>query len=428
MKTLEKKFNLPAVLRLLGAVAVVGSGVIYMLQGLENIDVQLRNWAYLILMLVLATGGICSFSLLEDRKGARLFFALAALVIPVQFSQLGGMVFNFFGGGVGNLIEVFQFTGVTRELLLVISGVSLLAAVVVAFASFSIMARPHAGALAAAFICSNLLILIPLRALPFGLLILAAMLMIVLHIERRIFSRDVLFKTLEGNSARLICSMPLLIAFVRSAFHQQDYLGLSVLAALFAIALIQLGQRWLAKGALQDGFQFFAWLVGAVAGFGLAVYVQDALHLAPATEDVVALLVLFVPFIAWTSWLGSKSSTLGGLYRLIAMASAVLLAALVLNEKSALAMLTGAALGTAMIVHGFISRVRFPIIVGSLVLACSLLGLMIISIQNVEINVWLALAISGVLLVALSSVTEKYGRYWLNRSREHLQSFSNWPA
>lgn len=428
MNTLDKKFNLPAVLRILGTLAVVGSGLIYMLQGLENVDLQLRSWAWLLLMLVLTVGGFFSFSLLEDRKGARLFFALAALVIPVQVSQLGGMVFNFYGGGAGNLFEIFQFTDVSNEILLLSAGLSLLAAIPVAFAAFSILARPHARWLALVFICSNLLILIPVRTLPFGLLVLAAMLAMVLQLERKIFSRDVIFKTLEGNSTRLISSLPLLIVFVRAAFHQQDYLGLSILAVVFAIALIMLSQRWLAKGALQDCLQFFAWLVGAFGGFGLAVYVQNSLQVDPATENVVALLVLFAPFIAWTTWLANKSSTLVSLYRLIATLASALLTVLMLKEGSVLAMLCCFGIGTVMIIRGYVARVRVPIILGALVAGCSLFGLCVISIQNVQINVWLALAISGVALVALSSVTEKYGRRWLNQSREHLESFSNWPA
>lgn len=428
MKTLDLKFSLAGALRLLGAVAVVGSGIIYMLQGLDTIDMQLRNWAYLILMLVLAVGGISSFSLLEDRKGARLFFMLAALVIPVQFSQLGGMLFNYVGGGVGNLFAMFQFTEVSRDSLLLTSGLSLLAAGVVGFASFSILARPYARWLVSAFIVSNLLILVPVRALPAGLIVLAVMLALVLQLERKIFSRDVIFKTLEGLGARVLCALPLVIAFVRSAFHQQEYVGLCVLALMLALTVAQVSMRYLEKGQARESLLFAAWIIGAISSAGIAVWAVDSASFPSSISAVATPLILFIPFIVWTAWIAKGACALAGLYRLFAVVAASALTVLVFKEKTPVAMLTTGALGVMMITWGFIQRARIPIIAGALVAASSMIGLVVLSIQYVDVNIWLSLAVAGVVLVSLSSVAEKYGRRWLSQSRESLQSFSNWPA
>jgi len=412
----------------LGAVAVIGSGIVYMLQGLDTIDLQLRNWAFLTLMLVLALGGIFSFSLLEDRKGARLFFTLAALVVPVQFSQLGGMVFDHFGGGAGNLLTVFQFTSVSNETLWLTLGLSMIAALVVSIASFSILSRPHARWLTVSFILSNLLLLAPIRALPLGLITLGLMLAIIFQLERKIFSRDIIFKTFEGYGARILCSIPLIIAFVRSAFHQDEIAGLWVLSGLFAFMLAQLCVRWLANGRIKESVLFTSWIIGAVSSFGIADYLIFISNFSSEFHSLATILIATLPFIAWTFYLAYLSKAFNQLYRLVAILASVTLTLMVFKVASVPAMLTAGAIGVSMVTWGFVERARLPIILGALVVAGSVIGLIAIGIQHVEVNVWLGLAISGVVLVALSSVAEKFGRRWLDQSRASLENFSNWPA
>ena len=83
-------------MRWLGALAVAASAVVYMLQGLANIDLEMRNWVYLGLMALMAVCGVASSKLMQDAKGSRLFFGLAALLVPVQFSQLGGLLHDIY--------------------------------------------------------------------------------------------------------------------------------------------------------------------------------------------------------------------------------------------------------------------------------------------------------------------------------------------
>ena len=55
-------------MRWLGALAVAASAVVYMLQGLANIDLEMRNWVYLGLMALMAGCGVASSKLLQDAK------------------------------------------------------------------------------------------------------------------------------------------------------------------------------------------------------------------------------------------------------------------------------------------------------------------------------------------------------------------------
>ncbi|MFT5116410.1 MAG: hypothetical protein ACI8P9_005781, partial [Parasphingorhabdus sp.] len=154
------------VLRILGASAVVASMSIFLLQGwyVENdIDRYIKLLAQTGL---LALGGFILSSLLKENKGARMFFGLALISVPANFTVLGALVWSLVPmdstvasysqqliwslPDIGSL--VFAFAGA----LVVILPVTLL--------GFSIMARGYATRLCWAFLFINSLILLPFRS------------------------------------------------------------------------------------------------------------------------------------------------------------------------------------------------------------------------------------------------------------------------
>jgi len=203
-------------LRILGTLALLGSGILYMFQGLDNIDMNMRNWVYLALISCLGAGGIFSFKLTQDRKGARLFFGLAAILVPVQFSQLGGIIYSYLGGGSGSLNSIFQFSETSISAIVVLTAISFIISAIIIYLAFYILARGQEKLLAILYLLVNVAILIPLREFPLGLLTLALLAIAVISIEKNIFNKSPVFKTLEGFSIRVMFTFPLLIAFIRS--------------------------------------------------------------------------------------------------------------------------------------------------------------------------------------------------------------------
>ena len=173
-------------LRWFGAGAVSISGLLYLLQGIENIDGALRNWVYLGLMLVLAGGGLVSRLTLNDAKGARLFFALATAVVPVQFAQLGGMIHELVA--IDSVGRWSNFALVTPTSTALVGAATALLLVPVAYAGYSILARGEARRLTLAFAALNALLLIPARDSLLGMAVLVVLVAAALILERRYFT------------------------------------------------------------------------------------------------------------------------------------------------------------------------------------------------------------------------------------------------
>lgn len=418
--------RLAAYLRVLGALAVVGSGVVYMLQGLHSVDVNLRYWIYIALMLVLGAGGIFSFKLVQDRKGARLFFGLAVAMVPVQFSQLGGMVFNFFGGGHGNLLEVFQFSSGSLGFLLWMSGISLAVAAAVSFAAFSILCRPYAKNLMLTFALVNLAILLPVRDFPFGLILIGGLTSAILLLEKKLFSKDAVFKTFEGVAVRAVFLLPLAIAFVRYGFHQDTQLGASLLTGLVAIALANFAGYWFNTGKKRECLLFTAYIAGLFAGGGLSASFLSALSFPLNLSESMEIFVCIIPAVCWSIYLSHLSTANNGLYRSIAVVALLFMNILMLLDMTAGGLLTTCLIGAVLVIWGVRGKSRLPVTAGTIMCAISFGGLILLSVTSITVNVWLVLAIVGVVFVALSSILEKYGRGWITSGREHLIAFSNW--
>ncbi len=413
-------------LRILGALAVVGSGVLYMLQGLHTIDVNLRYWIYIALMLVLGAGGIFSYKLVQDRKGARLFFGLAVAMVPVQFSQLGGMVFNYLGGGHGNLMEIFQFASGSPVFLLSMSVVSLVVAIAINFSAFSILCRPHAKNLTLVFAALNLAMLLPVREFPMGLLLIGGMAGAIFLLEKNLFSRDTRFKTLEGISVRAMFLLPLIISMVRSGFHENTLLGASMLTGLAAISLIHFGRCWFNKGKWHEILLFIAYIIGIFASCGISTWFISSLPASVDLADSMEGFTFIAPAVAWSGYISYLSKHYKNFYRTTGIITLVITNLIMLFDATAGGLLITCLLGSVLVLWGVREKARLPVVAGVMMSVASVGGLLLLSFTSISINVWLALAIAGVLLVGLSSVLEKYGRQWVSSGREHLIAFSGW--
>jgi hypothetical protein len=105
----------------------------------------LGAWVYIALIGTLGIGGIFSFKFMQDNKGARLFFALGTLLVPVQFSQLGGLVLNYVAGDQAYL-DLFKVTAPALTTLLSLSAISLVIGLSMTYAGFAVLNRANAKA------------------------------------------------------------------------------------------------------------------------------------------------------------------------------------------------------------------------------------------------------------------------------------------
>ena len=220
-------------MRWLGALAVAASAVVYMLQGLANIDLEMRNWVYLGLMALMAGCGVASSKLLQDAKSTRLFFGLAALLVPVQFSQLGGL-----------LHEIYTVQGTVVPHIGWLMLATAVLAVPAAYAAMAILARPNKKALSLSLLATSAALLLPFRASMAGFVVLAAIVGAVLFVQLKFLKRSTPGTTWANNwehkGLRLLLAAPAVIATVRMSTHIDSVAGIAAMGGIAAIVLVRL--------------------------------------------------------------------------------------------------------------------------------------------------------------------------------------------
>lgn len=417
-------------LRIIGALAIGGSGLLYMLQGLYHNNSDLRNWVYLALMSTLGVGGIFSQRLMQDSKGARLFFALAALLIPVQFSQLGGMTLSYFSD-TQLALQWFAVSAPAFNTLLLIGGLSIAVALCLSLAGFSILARTAAMPLTAAFVGMNLLLLLPFRTSFAALPIVFGLIAIALLLEMRIFRRHVIFQTIEGISVRLLILLPLSIAICRTAFHFSDAMGISAIMGVSGFIFHYLADCKGASIASRYTREFLRLLAFAQLILALPTFCHELfghLQQSYALDRQWLSIVYTLPALTCTLYFSARSQFLSLFYQLAASAVLCIAIAWVLDSKyyAAEFMLWCATLAT--LTHGFIQQQKITFVCGALAAVCLGAHLIYAAVQDIHLNLWLALAMGGLVLMVLSSICEKHGRKWLHSSRDYWRQFNEWET
>lgn len=409
--TLPRNAELPADpssaanwLRWMGALAVAGSAIVFLLQGLNNIDLDMRNWVYLALMGAMGGCGVASQKFMQDAKGARLFFGLAALLVPVQFSQLAGLLHQLASVADAQVPHLFWL----------MSG-TLLLAVPLAYAGMAILARNDKRQLTSALLLMSGALLIPERDSIFGFATLAGLALGTIWLELKVFRGNSLYAGLEGMGLRLLLATPLVIAAVRMSMHIDSVAGTSAMAGIVAVLLSRLHQG---KGWVQ--------LLGAVLGVASWwVYASEAMPQIVHGDMGFALLVL--PSAIWLMDMARLSENGGWHYRFVASLLWILAATSMLLAGSATNLtLSALLLGAIASIWGLTNSQRMPLLAGIVISVPSTFVLVAQSLHNVDVNAWVALGMAGIVLVFSASLVEKYGRPLLTGGQKVWHSMSAW--
>lgn len=428
-----ERSSITDILRALGALAIVGSGLIYMLQGLYHSQADLRNWVYIALIGTLGIGGIFSFRFMQDTKGARLFFALGTLLVPVQFSQLGGMVLNYVSGEQPYL-ALFQVATPAFATLISIGAISALVALLMSYAGFAVLNRGSAKSLCAAFLAMNLALLLPLRDLLSSLLLVAPIGGMVLMLEHRVFRGNPLFNTAEGLAARLICLLPLAIASTRGAFHFSEFFGVCLLLACASFVSAYTANcrapahQTAAQHWLRELMLLASCAAGLVALLGMSYELCGGPRAVWPLVEPLSHFAYALPVFAFTLYLSTQARAAAPIYRGIAIFALTLTALATAETSRAEPSVLLMAMSLTLAVFGFLRRQQISFAAGALVTLAAILDLLCAALRDLSINLWLVLALSGLFLVGLSSVLEKHGRRWLANGREYWQEFNQWSA
>ncbi|SMF48019.1 hypothetical protein SAMN02745866_03100 [Alteromonadaceae bacterium Bs31] len=407
-------FRFPIIFRSLGAIAVAVSAIIYLLQGLQGVDESLRHWVYLVIIAVLTSGGVVSQYFLKDSRGARLFFALAALLIPVQVTQLSAVLSTF-----------VQESSATPLIELLASGVvSILFGAASTFLCLSIFARPYAKKLTFVFMILNCLLLLPYRDLLSLLIISASMFSLMILLYVKVLKNDHRFQLFESIVVHLMMWVPIVILFSRSGFQLSDAFGVCVLLMITASGIGAVCAFYITRGVLKTLLVFCAYLLALSSSAGMLVDLTLGHPAAINLPDTVVLYCFTLPPVLF-ALAAAELSDQRDFYRFLALPPLLALSVgslFFLPEGEAALLITMLVLSALAIVVQ-----SKALLLGSLLIAAlSVIILAIDIVDSIESISWLAMACMGVLLLALSSVFERYGRTIQLHGVNRLARFQAW--
>jgi len=242
MESIRNFATLSEALRMLGATVLLASMSLFLLQGWnEGNDIS----RYLLLLAqtgLLAAGGFALSHGLKEARGARIFFGLALISVPANFTILGALLYSVlqWDGAVTSYpgyaewrIEDVANIGITM-------GGAMLVLIPVTMFCFAVMARHSAKTLSLHFIALNTLLLLPIRgSLAAGTVALIGTLY-ALYAIGKIVMKDRALNTGEGKFALTTMFIPIGIILFRSMyFYQVDSLMVAMLSLAVFLSLRQ---------------------------------------------------------------------------------------------------------------------------------------------------------------------------------------------
>jgi len=238
----KRSMTLTSLMRLGGAVAVVIAMGLYLLDGLAIDGDMQRMFVAVAFTATLNVAGLLMIHALKEPRGARVFFALSLVSVPMIITVMGALSYSIFHlDEVSSLYPDFARWTVadSSQLGLGVLGTTLVLLPVSWFA-LSVLARRSRGVLMLMLFAASSLLLVPLRGpIPIGVLASLAVIAITLVLRRQ-KSIDASLTTLEGRIASMVMYLPPFILFVRALLihgHNETFLLLIAIAVQLTMRL-----------------------------------------------------------------------------------------------------------------------------------------------------------------------------------------------
>lgn len=408
-QSLRNFATLSEALRILGAAVMVASMSVFLLKGWSaGNDIH----RYLLLLaqsgLLTAAGFAMSHGLRETR-GARIFFGLALVSIPANFTILGALLYSVLQWDAGLVsypgyahwqIDSLAGTGAT------FAGAMLVLIPVTLFC-FAIMARRSARTLTLHFLIVNSLLLLPIRSSVAAGTVALLGVAYALFVVGKLSRTDRSLKTGEGRFALATLFIPLGIVLFRSMyFYRVDSLMIAMVSMAVYLAARQVSlfpDRSPRIGLALDALSAPVALIVAVALADALAPVIGFGFQGPVLATIYSGLALDI----------LRRTGTGTLSRLVGISVSVV-AALgfcfgVATRPGALTAILCLGAGAVLLVAGVSLRRRAAAVSGIVtLLAGGIFGLGEI-LWLIMASSWIDLAIFGACAIVLGSVVDRHG-------------------
>ncbi len=396
-------------LRILGAAVLLASMSLFLLQGWNDGNDVRRYLMLLTQTGLLTAAGFALSHGLKEAKGARLFFGLALVSIPANFTILGALLYSVFqwDGALTTYpdfatwqIENVAGTGVTlAAAMLVLLPVTLFC--------FAIMARHSAKALSLHFFALNLMLLLPIRgSLAAGMVALLGT-VYALYVARKVIGKDRALRTAEGKFALTTLFIPAGIVLFRSMyFYQVDSLMVAMLSLAAFLAARQASTFPAQSSRIALGLDAIS--LPVVLTFALAItdafspflpWALDAPLFAAAYAALALDVVRRTRSRRLAKWTGASISLFVSLSFMFSVAA----------DPSALTAILCLAAGTLMLLAGIALSDKSASIAGVVTMIAGVAFGFDPLLSLIVGSSWIDLAVFGACAIATGSVLDRHG-------------------
>ncbi|MDJ0759039.1 MAG: hypothetical protein QNJ19_06540 [Woeseiaceae bacterium] len=425
MQSIRNIATLSEALRILGAGVILASMSVFLMQGWSGGNDISRYLLLLAQTGLLGAAGFAMSHVVKETKGARLFFGLALVSIPANFTILGALLYSVFqwDGGLATYpgfadwrIEDVANIGITM-------GAALLVLVPMALFCFAIMARHSAKPLALNFLLLNAMLLLPIRSsLAAGVIALTGV-VYALFTVAKLLRKDRALKTGEGKFALMTLFIPLGIILFRSMyFYQVDSLMIAMLAMVLFLVARQASLFPDRNPKVAVALELLSWPLAMV----FAVALTDAFASMLATGLAAPLFALAYSALALDIIRRTGSRSLGTAVRVsITIAIALSFSFSVVMTPTGLTALLSVVAGTTLLLWGAAGKQPGNVIAGIITVAAGVLFGLEAIVQLVVRSSWIDLAVFGASAIALGSLLDRHGvairlrlSQWYGNARE----------
>ncbi|MCL4678045.1 MAG: hypothetical protein KJ017_05550 [Alphaproteobacteria bacterium] len=405
---LRNMTSFASLLRVCGALIMLVAMSSYLMQGWsEGNDISRYN-ILLSQTFLLAVSGLGLSFLLNENKGARVFFGLGLISITVNMTTLGSLIFSTtqWGSALAHYPSFAKWVAPEFNALMMALLSTLAISAPVAWGSHMVLARRSAHTLSALFLFTNLLLLLPVRESVYvGVVALIAVILPLGLLLRRM-SQDSTLRTPEGLFAMATVFVPAGIIVCRSIWlYPVDEILQITLAGTAFIAL-----RFCAQQTEEASFAR-RWTNLLSFGAALATAIPVAILVERYFSGALALNVLGIVFAGLMLDVSTRCQRPIAAIQLAVVVLAVsnILPVLFVGDMShaILCILAGLAIIAVSRRHGFLDLM----VMGGVTVLVGVGRQILELVQLIDFSNWVTLSVLGGGIIITASMIERHGAF-----------------
>ena len=411
-------------LRLSGALILVIAALHYMIQGLNITSESLRFWVMPGFISFLAVCGLLCGYWLKDAKNARIFFGLGTAFVAAQLSQVAAMGRALLIKGQSGEILLDMWWDLDHLSPLIFGSnviVSVLLAIPVAYAGFTMLARQHRTSLLLGFLMANVAMVLPVREPMFVTTVIILGFFVLRYRDMRLYQPDRTLRSVSGFSARLLVWVPLFIIIGRSVFYPLSDIQYAVMMSLISWVMIKEIPRVTGKAEFVPLLQYFGMTLAIMAWF---IGADNIIQSVSSSIEIYASAFPIVVFLFITSFhIQDDSPATRFVAAMIAMLTVL---CMLLDKHSYITALVSMGTGIGLSVAGLYLHEKLVISCGAISLIGGLIYYMGFLLDMYHAMPWLSAGLLGVAALLLASWIDKQQGSVKGNLGIAWNAFKNW--